>query len=652
MGREFRTKGVNVALAPVLAPLGRIAEGGRNWENFAADPYLDGVLGAQSVKGLQNSVIASVKHFIAYEQETNRNPIGDGIVAKRSTTNPASSSNVDDQTMHELYLWPFEEAVEAGAACIMCSYNRINQSYACENSKTLNGILKGELNFQGFVLSDWGAQHSLLSANAGLDMAMPSSTYWNGTLLVDAVKSGTINKSRLVDMATRIVAAWYFIGQDNATYPELGSGLPLDLLEDHRYVDARDPDSAPSILQQAVEGHVLVKNVKNALPLTKPKVLSIFGYDATEQNVYVPSPTNFGGISFDFWALNQQAVTFSGPALLEVAQNEPPAASDLPLTFQGTLYTGGGSGSNSPPYISSPYSAIAQRAIVDGTTLFHDFNDSNPNLVASSSACLVFVNEWASEEYDRPGLAHPGSDQLVTNVANSCNNTIVVIHNAGIRLVDAWIDHPNVTAVLYAHLPGQDSGRSLVEVLYGNQSPSGRLPYTVAKQDTDYGSLLQPCTANQTTDPQCDYDEGVAIDYRWFLAWKVEPRFAFGYGLTYSNFTYSALNISKTQDLGVSGLFETVVTISATITNTGKTAAAEVAQLYVTIPGGVTKQLRGFQKVFVEPGKKVTSTFSLRKRDLSRWNVTTQAWAVPPGEFVVEVGASVLDTRLNGTFAN
>lgn len=148
MGAEFRMKGVNVALGPVVGPIGRMISSGRNWEGFGSDAYLNGVLGAESIRGLQQNVIACVKHLVGNEQETNRNPISDDDDITLS-----SSSNIDDRTMHELYLWPFQDAVAAGVGSVMCSYNRINQSYGCEHSKVINGMLKGELNFQGFVVS-------------------------------------------------------------------------------------------------------------------------------------------------------------------------------------------------------------------------------------------------------------------------------------------------------------------------------------------------------------------------------------------------------------------------------------------------------------------------------------------------------------------
>ena len=667
MGAEFKRKGVNVALGPVVGPIGRIAEGGRNFEAFAADPYLDGILGAQSVIGLQESVIASIKHFVAYEQETNRNPI-----ANNGNPISSTSANLDDQTMHELYLWPFQDLVHAGAGCAMCSYNRINNTYACENSKAMNGLLKGELNFQGFVVSDWVGQHSgLPSADAGLDMAMPTTGYWNERQLEKAVDSGALNQTRLVDMATRIVATYYQFGQDRAL--SLGVGMPPNLLLPHNYTDAKDPASKSSLLQQAIEGHVLVKNINGALPLKQPKVLSIFGYDAVQQSSFVPSA---------LFPQSWEAIGLGTQQSIGIASNAP--VQNPPEVQNGTLIVGGGSGSNTPAYISSPYDAIQSRAYDDGTAIFFDFVSTNPTVVSSSDACLVFINEYSSEVWDRPGLADPDSDMLVNNVASACNNTIVVIHNAGIRLVDAWVDNPNVTAVIFAHLPGQDAGRAVASILYGDVGPSGRLPYTVARRSSDYGNLLGPCKADGSLSPQCDFTEGVNVDYRGFLASNTTPRYEFGYGLTYSSFGYADLqidinatatpgdtvtpvytngttndNINNTAigNGGLLSLFESVGTITASVSNTGSVAAAEVAQLYLQIPAATsnssnprTRVLRGFEKVLIQPNQTAQVAFNLRMKDVSTWNVTRQAWVVPSGQFGVYVGKSVLDTPLTGNF--
>ncbi|KAM0717262.1 hypothetical protein Q7P37_007114 [Cladosporium fusiforme] len=679
MGREFKAKGVHVALGPVVGPIGRIATGGRNWEGFAADPYIDGILGAQTIRGLQESVIASVKHFVANEQETNRNPI-----AEPETL--SSSSNVDDQAMHELYLWPFQDAVHAGVGSVMCSYNRINSTYGCENSKVMNGLLKRELNFQGFVVSDWVAQHSgLPSANAGLDMAMPDSRYWGEDRLAKAVDDG-LNRTRLEDMATRIIATWYQLGQDDPKTREPGVGLPADITLPHKYVDAKDPAARTSLLQQAIEGHVLVKNVDNALPLRKPKSISIFGYDAG--SVWASNPASEGNVpgAPNFWTQSWQGVNVSADQARDIGSNAP--VDTPPAIYKGVLIVGGGSGSNVPAYISTPYDAIAQRSYDDGTELWSDFASAEPSVVTSSDVCLVFLNAFASEIFDRPNLADEASDELVKNVASKCDNTMVIIHNAGIRIVDAWVDHPNVTAIMYGHLPGQDAGRALAQILYGDVSPSGRLPYTVAKKASDYAHLLGPCQNKDSRSPRCDFDEGVNIDYRHFLAQNITPQYEFGFGLTYSTFDYSELQVNMNATAsdgdptgnspvytngttqngeddavivgGLASLFESAGSISATVTNTGSVTAAEVAQLYLLIPNDNvtasdasivnTHALRGFQKISLAPNDSAKVTFELRKKDVSRWDTFKQAWVIPSGEFGISVGKSVMDTPLQSKF--
>ncbi|KAI4839662.1 putative glycosyl hydrolase, partial [Aureobasidium sp. EXF-8845] len=242
MGAEFKAKGVNVLLGPVVGPLGRVAEGGRNWEGFSNDPYLAGSLTFETVQGMQNSVVACIKHLIGNEQELDRNPAG---------VNASMSANIDDKTMHEMYMWPFQDAVHAGVGSAMCSYQRANNSYGCQNSKVMNGLFKGELGFEGFIVSDWGAQHSgVASADAGLDMAMPSSAFWQNGNLSQAVTNGSLSSTRLDDMATRIVASWYHL----AEWQNPGHGMPINLTLPHEFVNARDPASKVSTFQTAVEG--------------------------------------------------------------------------------------------------------------------------------------------------------------------------------------------------------------------------------------------------------------------------------------------------------------------------------------------------------------------------------------------------------------
>ncbi|KAF2876069.1 beta-glucosidase M [Massariosphaeria phaeospora] len=661
MGAEFKRKGVNVALGPVIGPLGRVARGGRNWEGFSNDPYLSGSLAYETVQGLQENVIACVKHFIGNEQETERNP----PLLRRGALNQSSSSNIDDKAMHELYMWPFQDAVRAGAGAIMCTYQKINGSYGCQNSKTLNGLLNGELGFQGFVVTDWGAQHSgLASAEAGLDMVMPSSSYWQDGNLTLMVTNGSLPQSRLDDMATRIVASWYRYSE--STSP--GTGLSNNLLAPHVLVDARDPASKKTIMQGAIEGHVLVKNTNGALPLKKsPRLLSLFGYDA-----YAPlqnTPTT--GSSFPKWPFGLESTqtipgvgyfndTYLGSLFLS---SEPADAPTPDAALNGTLWTGGGSGATTPAYIDAPFDAFQRRARSDNTFLLWDFYSPAPSVEGASEACVVFINAVASEGWDRPNLADSYSDNLVEHVASQCNNTMVVIHNAGIRLVDRWIDNANITAVIYAHMPGQDSGQALVDIMYGAVSPSGRLPYTVAKRERDYGNTLGPALPSpaELWHTQDNFTEGVFIDYKHFLAHNITPRFAFGYGLTYSEFQYSGLQVQKvaqnstyqvgsntttttpTPEGGDPALFHTIAEVSCTIANTGAVPAAEVAQLYVHIPGGPDRVLRGFEKVLIQPGESASVRFGLTRKDLSAWDVVAQRWVVASGEVAVWVGKSVLD---------
>ncbi|KAI1085049.1 glycoside hydrolase family 3 protein [Whalleya microplaca] len=652
MGLEFRVKGANIALGPVVGPLGRVVRGGRNWEGFAADPYLAGVLASETVLGVQSQgVITSTKHFILNEQETNRQPTGNA---------EAVSSNIDDKTMHEVYLWPFQDAVRAGTGNIMCSYNRVNNTYGCANSKTQNGLLKTELGFQGAVTSDWGALHAgVASAMAGMDMVMPNSDLW-GDRLTEAVHNGSVPEDRLTDMATRIIASWYQMKQ-NEDFPKPGVGMPPDLTKPHTIVDARNTSSQKVLLDGAIEGHVLLKNINNALPLRKPKMLSVFGYSARS-----PDQWNYkadGGIAA--WTFGGESAYlgrdtnagFSGEYYNDFSQIAP----------NGTLYCGGGSGAVTPASVNSPFDALNARAFDDRTAVFWDFFSPEPDVAGSSDACLVIVNALASEGYDRPGLHDDYTDGLIRHVADRCNNTIVIFHNAGARLVDQWIDHANVTALIFAHLPGEASGRALVSLLYGDANPSGKLPYTVAKNESDYEHLLGPDLPEGQFErfPQSNLSvEGAYVDYRHFDARNITPRFAFGFGLSYTAFNYSNLRVARrtganadayptgaVRQGGAEDLWDVLATVSADVANVGRVDGAEVAQLYVGLPGAgePVRQLRGFAKPFVNASSSATVDFDLVRRDLSVWDVAAQKWHLQGGEYKVYVGGSSRDLPLQGS---
>ncbi|KAH8178923.1 fibronectin type III-like domain-containing protein [Sarocladium implicatum] len=663
MGGEFRTKGVNVLLGPVVGPMFRVARGGRNWEGFSPDPFLSGTLVALTVAGVQDrGVMTSTKHFIANEQEMNRNPTKDD-----DGTIEAVSSNIDDRTMHELYLWPFQDAVKAGTSNIMCSYQRVNNSYGCANSKTQNGLLKTELGFQGFIVSDWNAQHAgVATALSGLDMTMPDDQGFWGDSLIEAVKNGSVTESRVDDMAVRILASWYQFGQDK-NFPKPGVGMPSKVTDPHDIVDARDPAAKPTLLDGAIEGHVLVKNTKNTLPLKKPRMLSLFGYSAKSPDLFAPAN---GALGSDW-----------------IVGAEPAEAQDIfsgshdkvypAIAINGTMMHGGGSGATTPANFLSPFEALKSRAYADDTALFHDFRTSDPAVVPVSDSCIVFGNAWAAEGYDRPSLRDDYTDELITSVADQCNKTIVVLHNAGVRLVDGFIDHPNVSAVIFAHLPGQDSGPALVELLYGDSNAWGKLPYTIARNESDYGAseLVGPSRPEGKFQrfPQSDFKEGVYIDYRHFDRENIKPRYEFGFGLSYTTFEFGNISALLVEDAdiaelptgsiipgGQADLWDQIVTVKVSVKNTGDVVGAEVAQLYVGIPhnsdaegdeqGDVPKrQLRGFEKLVLQPGQSEEAEFPVTRRDLSVWDVAAQKWRLRQGRYTFWAGNSSRMLPLNAT---
>ncbi|PFH60809.1 hypothetical protein XA68_10270 [Ophiocordyceps unilateralis] len=650
MAGEFRRKGVNVLLGPVVGPAWRVVRGGRNWEGFSVDPYLAGLLVSETVEGIQGQgVQASVKHFIANEQEDYRSS---DIFGRE-----AVSSNIDDKTMHELYLWPFQDAIKAGCGNIMCSYQRINNSYGCANSKTLNGLLKTELGFQGFVVSDWGAQHAgIATALAGLDLVMPSGAEFWGEKLVQSVRNGSVPESRIDDMVTRLMTTWFHFKQ-NDSFPNPGIGMPESVIKPHVLVEGRDESALPTLRDGAIEGHVLVKNSKDTLPLSRPRMLSVFGYSAKSADDWGPSA--------DFV---QQNSWMYGVVPLDPESRLAsflPGAKRSPIARLGTIIGGGGSGAVTPAVFTAPLESLKVRAARDDTALFYDLTSEKPGVDPLSDACLVMGNAWASEGYDRPALYDNYTDGLIRTVADQCSKTIVVLHNAGVRLVDDFIDHPNVTAVIFAHLPGRDSGDALVSLLYGDANPSGKLPYTVAKKEADYGHVLVPDVPRGDffKFPQSNFTEGPFLDYRRFDRERIQPRYEFGFGLSYTTFALSRLTVGATAQRpvkpyptgavvagGRSDLWEILAVVEATVTNTGHVTGAEVAQLYVAFPGDddPVRQLRGFEKTMLTPGESQTVRFRLTRRDLSGWDTVAQSWRLAGGSYGIFVGNSSRTLPLRG----
>lgn len=458
-------------------------------------------------------------------------------------------------------------------------------------------------------------------------------------------------------ITSRILAAWYYLKQDQ-DFPPSGYGMPKDLTAPHEKVEARDVADKPILSAGAVEGHVLLKNIDDTLPLKNPKTLSIFGYSAEAPPANAPNATGFSP-----WVLGFESALNSLQAVLGAFLGLPSTNPPPTIASNGTLLAGGGSGAVSQSTFMSPFAALMNRADADNTQVWWDLVSGTPSVIQDSDACLVLGNAWASESFDRPGLRDDFTDGLILHVASRCRRTVVVLHNAGVRLVDQWIEHPNVTAVIFAHLPGQETGKALVSLLYGESHFSGKLPYTVAKNESDYGDLLKPTVGEGRFKkfPQSNFTEGVYIDYKHFDREGIEPRFEFGFGLGYTTFAFSNLRVEPAGRNGTApyptgeiiqggnvDLWDVVARVSVDVTNTGAVDGAEVAQLYVAIPGGPEKQLRGFEKLPLKPGQAATAKFELTRRDLSAWDVVAQKWKLQSAEYGIFVGSSSRQLPLQG----
>ncbi|CAF9931380.1 MAG: hypothetical protein GOMPHAMPRED_005905 [Gomphillus americanus] len=547
--KEAKGKGVNVLLGPSMGPIGRMPAAGRNWEGFGADPVLEAIAASQTIRGIQDEgVQATAKHLIAQEQEHFRQP-------GRWGTPHAISSNVDDRTLHELYLWPFAESIRTGVASIMCSYQQVNNSYACGNAKLMNGILKDELGFQGYVQSDWLAQRGgVSSALAGLDVTMPGDGLWWangrslwGDQLTLAVLNGSVPVGRLDDMVTRVVAAWFQLGQDkwNTTGPNFSSWTNEETGLIHhssgenvtgivnKFIDVQgsgEEAHAHLVKEIAAEGNVLVKNVNGILPLDRR------------------------GSSMST-ASNKLKVGIFGE---DAGEGQGPNACEDRACNQGTLASGWGSGSVEFPYLIAPMTALQKEFDQDRVNVTEYLINKPPpkSLTTGLDLCLVFVNSDSGEGYlhwedvkgDRPNLdIQKNGNALVETVAKDCGSgkgkTIVIVHAVGPVNVEPWADLERVDAIILAHLPGQESGNALTSVLFGDIDASGRLPYTVGRSLKDYGPGGEVMYTPNGLVPQQDFEEGLLIDYRYFDKHAIQPRYEFGYGLSYTTFEYSNLKL-------------------------------------------------------------------------------------------------------------
>lgn len=562
MAAEERGKGAMVQLGPMMNMV-RSPAAGRNFESFGEDPFLAAELVAASVTGIQSQkVVATAKHFIANEQETNR---GSG------------DSQLDERTLHEIYYPPFEAAVNAGVGAVMCSYNRVGGLYACENPATL-GDLKSGMGFSGWVMSDWGATHSTVaSANAGLDMEMPDSTYF-GSALAAAVAAGTVSQARLDDMVGRILVSLLRIG----VLDDPPTGTPDTVVA--------SAEHSALARESAAAGITLLQNRNQALPL-----------DGSVRSIAVIGS----------------------------------AGGDAPF------FAGGGSAYVNPRKLVSPLSALqAQAGSTVSITYARGDGDGGDQaqavaVAAAADAAIVFAAADSTEGEDRGSLSlRADTDALIAAVAAANPRTIVVLHVPGAVLMP-WID--KVKAILVAFYPGEENGNAVAPILLGTEIPSGKLPVSFPRGVAD----LPRVSGDQTV----PYREGLAVGYRALDAQGIAPMFAFGHGLSYTSFAFSALNVRAGGAVGA-------IAVDFTVTNTGAVAGTEVAQLYLGFPASAGEPpwvLRGFSRVTLAPGESKNATIEMSARELGCWSPKLHARYVPSGTYRIAVGSSSRDLPLQAS---
>jgi beta-glucosidase len=597
IGRELRDQGYNMSIGGGVN-ITREPRNGRNFEYVGEDPILAGKTIGRLMKAVQDQkILGDIKHYAINDQETGRN-IGNVLLDKRA--------------MRETDLLAFEIGLrDSQAAGVMCSYNKVEGDWACENDYLLNQVLKKSFGFKGWVLSDWGGTHSTFkAAMAGLDQEMPGDQYF-GDALKKAVESNEIPVARLNDMVHRILRSMFAVGV--VDYPP--ATRVVDVF--HGMEDAQ---------RIAEAGIVLLRNANGLLPLNAAAVRSI---------AVIGSHADVGVIS-------------GGGS----AQVDPPGGNAVPPPPG----TGGGRGGmfGGPPvyYPSSPLKALRAKA----PQAKIEFNaGTDPAAAAafakSSEVAIVFVNQPASEGRDSRILTLPeNQDALVTAVAAANPRTIVVVENGG-PVSMPW--SAQVAGIVESWFPGISGAQALANILFGDVNPSGKLPVTFAKSEQD---LPHPQIAGIDLQPQggggggrggrgqippfdIPYPEGLKVGYKWFDAEKKEPLFPFGFGLSYTTFSYSGLKASRD-------------TVTFTVKNTGKRAGAEIAEVYAALPPAAQeppRRLVGWSKVQLSPGETKSVSVTVEPLFLSVFNVAKDGWEMTPGEYQVFVGGSSRSTPLTAS---
>ena len=595
IGRELRAQGYNMSLGGGVN-LTREPRNGRTFEYMGEDPVLAGKMVGAVIKGIQDQhVIGDIKHYALNDQESGRNAV---------------NVNIDKRSARESDLLAFEIGIaESDAAAVMCSYNRVNGDYACENKYLLDDVLKKDWKFKGFVLSDWGAAHSAAKASAaGMDHEEPGWIFY-GDDLKKLVQTGKVPQSQLDDHVVRILRAMFATG----------------VIDDPPQKSVVDVVGGFEVAQKLSENSiVLLKNEGNQLPLDAAKIHSI---------ALIGPHADVGMIS-------------GGGS----AQVDPPGGNAI-------LPPGKGQTRWLEPvwFPTSPFRAV--RAKVPGANVQFD-SGADPATAAAlaknADVAIIFAYEWESEGMDLPTLSLPEhQDDLIAKVAEANPHTVIVLETGG-PVTMPWVGQ--VSAIAEAWFAGSRGAEAVANVLFGEVNPSAKLPLTFAKTEADlpHPTVVQP--PKESTSPegepepwkriaaglpafQVHYDEGVKVGYKWYDAENKPVLFPFGFGLSYTTYSYSNLRVQAGSN----------PTVTFTVTNTGTRAGAEIAEVYAALPTAANeppKRLVAFGKVKLNAGESKDLTVNVDPKFLSIFNVEKNAWQLLPGEYTFLVGGSSQDLPL------
>lgn len=601
IGSEARAKRFNVMLAGGVN-LTRDPWGGRNFEYLGEDPLLAGELAGAHIAGVQsNEIVSTVKHFALNAQETGRMVL---------------DAQIDEAALRESDLLAFQIAIEKGnPGSVMAAYNKVNGHWASENDFLLNGVLKGDWGYQGWVMSDWGGVHSTVkAANAGLDQQsgqeLDREIYF-GEALKRAVEAGEVSQARLDDMVARYLTGLMIAGAYETPAPDT--------------VQEIDYAANAEIAQRTAEaGIVLLKNEGDILPLaTSAKRIVVIGGEA---DVGVLSG---GGSS---------QVRSVGGAPVEI-----PLAYGAPASFVRITY-----------HASSPVEALRQ-ALPGAEVRFVDGRNLNATVEAAREAdlAIVFATQWTTEAEDVPDLRLPDhQDALIAAVAAAQPRTVAVLTTGG-PVAMPWLEA--VPGVVQAWYPGQRGGEAIANVLTGKVNPSGHLPITFpasasqAPRPSPVGlDRLTGLEAQAAANPAdaggyqlesfpVEYPEGSDVGYRWYERQGETPLFPFGFGLSYTDFAYRNATVTGGEAL----------TLSFEVANTGSRAGADVVQMYVRRAGSdAPMRLAGFHRVELAPGQSERVTLTAEPRIIAEYDTGLPGWRIAPGAYEVALAQDATDRAI------